>query len=136
MPKKDKDMVEFQRLEKYEDGEPDYMVGPSFPKEPDHDLRHLIDYRIKLLLKEDILLEPADSHLVATCCKISCKSPNLSMHLKGYENLPVTFESEGFISPKYNGTVYVKLNNFSNNQVKLPSGAILGYLILQPYSLS
>ena len=135
MPKKDKDMVEFQRLEKYEDGEPDYMVGPSFPKEPDHDLRHLIDYRIKLLLKEDILLEPADSQLVATCCKISCKSPSLSMHLKGYENLPVTFESEGFISPKYNGTVYVKLSNFSNKQVKLPSGAILGYLILQPYSL-
>ena len=136
MPKKSTDIAEFQRLEKYEDGEPDYMVGPSFPREPEHDLRHLIEYRIKLLLKEDILLEPSDSQLVATCCKISCKSPNLSMHLKGYENLPVTFESDGIVSQKFNGTVFVKLSNFKNNQVKLPSGAILGYLILQPYSLS
>ena len=136
MPKKSSDNVEFQRLEKYEDGEPDYMVGPSFPREPEHDLRHLIEYRIKLLLKEEILLEPSESQLVATCCKISCKSPNLSMHLKGYENLPVTFESDGFISQKYNGTVFVKLSNFKNNQVKLPSGATVGYLILQPYSLS
>ena len=136
MPKKGTDIAEFQRLEKYEDGEPDYMVGPSFPREPEHDLRHLIDYRIKLLLKEDLLLEPSDSQLVATCCKISCKSPNLSMHLKGYENLPVTFESDGIVSQKFNGTVFVKLSNFKNNQVKLPSGAIVGYLILQPYSLS
>ena len=82
MPKKGTDIAEFQRLEKYEDGEPDYMVCPSFPREPEHDLRHLIDYRIKLLLKEDLLLEPSDSQLVATSCKISCKSPNLSMHLK------------------------------------------------------
>ena len=136
MPKKAEDMAEFQRLEKYEDGEPDYMIGPSFPREPDHDLRYLIDYRVKLLLKDDILLEPSESQLVATCCKISCKSPNLSMHVKAYEKLPVSFESEGIISSKYNGTVFVKLSNFSNNQVKLPSGAILGYLILQPYSLS
>ena len=44
MPKKADDMAEFERLlEKYEAGEPDYMVGPSFPREPNHDLRHLID---------------------------------------------------------------------------------------------
>ena len=72
------DMAEFERLfDKYEDGEPDYMVGPSFPQEPNHDLQHLIDYRVKLLLKEDTLFEPSESQLVATCCKISCKTPNL-----------------------------------------------------------
>ena len=136
MTKKADDMAEFERLlEKYEAGEPDYMVGPSFPQEPNHDLRHLIDYRVKLLLKEDTIFEPSESQLVATCCKISCKSPNLSMHIKGYENLPLVFESEGIISSKYSGKVYVKLSNYSNNQVKLPSGAILGYLILQPYLL-
>ena len=132
----DVDMIEFQRLSDYEESVPDYKISSEFPKIPEENLRHLIDYRIKLLLKDDLLLEPSDSQLVATCCKISCKSPTLSMHLKGYENLPVTFESDGFVSPKYNGTVYVKLSNFTNNQVKLPSGAILGYLILQPYSLS
>ena len=136
MPKKADDVYEFERLlGKSEDGEPDYMMGPSFPPEPNHDLRHLIDYRVKLLIKEDTIFELSESQLVATCCKISCKSPNLSMHIKGYENLPLVFESEVIISSKYYGTVYVNLRNYSNNQVKLPSGATLGYLILQPYSL-
>ena len=76
MPKKADDIGEFERLfEKYEDGEPDCMVGPSFPREPNHDLRHLIDYRVKLLLKEDTIFEASESQIVATCCKISCKSP-------------------------------------------------------------
>ena len=58
------------------------------------------------------------------------------MHLKGYEKLQVSFENEGIVSPKYNGVVYVKLTNYSSTEVKLSSGAILGYLILQPFSLS
>ena len=111
MPKKADDIGEFERLlEKYEDGEPDYMVGPSFPREPNHDLQHLIDYRVKLLLKEDTLFEPSESQFVATCCNISCKSPNLSMPIKGYEDLPLIFESEGIVSSKNNGTVYVRLS--------------------------
>ena len=136
MAKKDFDMVEFQRLEGYEEVDSDYIVGPAFPRQPDYKLQHLIDYRIKLLLKEDIKLEPSDSQLVATCCKISSKSSNLSMHLKGYEKLQVSFENEGIVSPKYSGVVYVKLTNYSSTEVKLSSGAILGYLILQPFSLS
>ena len=115
MAKKADDVYEFERLlEKSEDGEPDYMTGPSFPREPNHDLRHLIDYRVKLLLKEDTIFEPSESQLVATCCKISCKSPNLSMHIKGYENLLLVFKRKGIIlSSKYTDTVYVKLSNYS-----------------------
>ena len=71
---------------------------------------------MKLLLKEVTLFEPSESQLVATCCKISCKSLNLSMHIKGYENLPKVFESEGIIFSKYNGTAYVKHSNYRNNQ--------------------
>ena len=130
------DMVEFQRLENYEEKEPDYTIGSSFPQEPDYSLRHLIDYRIKLLLKDDVVLESSETQLVATCCKISNKSPNLSMHLKGYEHLPVSFENEGIISSKFQGVVYVKLTNYSSNKVMLTPGAIVGYLILQPFSLS
>ena len=130
------DMVEFQRLENYEESEPDYTIDSSFPQEPEYSLRHLIDYRIKLLLKDEVVLESSETQLVATCCKISNRSPNLSMHLKGYEHLPVSFENEGIISSKFHGVVYVKLTNYSSNTVRLPPGAIVGYLILQPYSLS
>ena len=130
------DMVEFQRLENYEESEPDYTIDSFFPQEPEYSLRHLIDYRIKLLLKDELVLESSETQLVATCCKISKKSPDLSMHLKGYEHLPVSFENEGIISSKFQGVVYVKLTYYSNSKVVLPSGAIVGYLILQPFSLS
>ena len=116
--------------------EPDYTIDSSFPQEPEYGLRHLIDYRIKLLLKDEIVLESSETPLVATCCKISKKSPNLSMHLKGYEHLPVSFENEGIISSKFQGFVYVKLTNYSSNKVVIAPGAIVGYLILQPFSLS
>ena len=99
-------------------------------------MRHLIEYRIRLLLKRDVVLEPAESQLVPTACRIAKKSTKLSMHLKGYEHLPVAFESDGFISPKYRGVIYVKLTNYSERVVKLSSGMIVGYVILQPFALS
>ena len=129
------DMVEFQRLLNFEEDDLEYEISSTFPAEPEYHLRHLIDYRIKLLLKNDIILEPSESKLVVSSCKIPQKHPQLSMHLKGYENLPVAFESEGFISPKFFGVIRVKLGNYTNSTVTLPSGMIVGYVILQPFAL-
>ncbi len=39
------------------DNTEDYEITSSFPKQPENSLRHLIEYRIKLLLKDDIFLE-------------------------------------------------------------------------------
>ena len=135
MKNKGIDMVEFQRLEDYEECETDYDISSIFPNQPQQKLRHLIDYRIKLLLRNDVTLRPSESQLVNTACKISKTRPKLSMHLKAGEHLPVVFESEGFICPNYTGVVSVKLTNYGNIDVKLSSGTVLGYIIMQPFAV-
>ena len=72
----DLDMIEFQRLSDYEESVPDYKISSEFPKIPEENLRHLIDYRIKLLLKDEVTLNPSESELVPTACKISRIVPN------------------------------------------------------------
>ena len=128
-------MVEFQKLEDYEESQTDYDISSVLPNQPQEKLRHLIDYRIKLLLRNDVTLRSSESQLVNTACKISKICPKLSMHLKAGDHLPVVFESEGFICPSYTGLVSVKLTNYSNIDVKLSSGIVLGYIILQPFAL-
>ena len=135
MEEKGTDMVEFQRLENYEECEIEYDISAVIPKQPQRKLRHLIDYRIKLLLGTDVTLGPSETQVVTTGCKISKTCPKLSIHLKAGEHLPVVFESEGFICPSYTGLVRVKLTNYSNIDVKLSSGVVLGYIILQPFAL-
>ena len=131
----DLDMIEFQRLSDYEESVPDYKISSEFPKIPEENLRHLIDYRIKLLLKDEVTLNPSESELVPTACKICKNRPKLAMHLKAYEHLPVTFESDGFICQKYIGVISVKLTNYTNTTIKLAPGTVLGYVVLQPFAL-
>ena len=50
------------------------------------------------------------------------------MHLIPYENLPLSFESGGYISRKYSGRLVTKLTNYSVNSVKLSSGTPVGYI--------
>ena len=135
MEEKGTDMVEFQRLENYEECEIEYDISSVIPKQPQRKLRYLIDYRIKLLLRTDVTLGPSETQVVTTGCKISKTWPKLSMYLKAGKHLPVVFEREGFISPSYTGIVSVKLTNYSNIDVKLSSGVVLGYIILQPFAL-
>ena len=58
------------------------------------------------------------------------------MHLIPCENLPLSFESGGYISRKYSGRVVTKLTNYTANSVKLNSGTPIGYIIMQPFSLN
>ena len=51
------DMVGFQRIEN-EYTEEDYKISATFPQEAEYHLRHLVEYRIKLLLKANIVIEP------------------------------------------------------------------------------
>ena len=59
----------------------------------------------------------------------------LSMFLTPYENLPLSFESGGYISRKYRGRIVIKLTNYSTNSIKLHSGTIVGYIVMQPFSM-
>ena len=127
------DMAEFQRSENLDN---DYEIKSSFPVEVEYHLRHLIEYRIKLLLKDRVVIEPGESKLVKTACILPKRLPNLSIHLKGNKELPLAFESDGYISPKFKGRLSVKLTNYTKNQIHLYEAVTVGYCFLQPFALS
>ena len=127
------DMVDFDPIE---EGEEEYNLQDFPPKPVPYHLHHLIEYRIKLLLKNDALFIPGETQVVNTSCILRGKIRGaLSMHLIPYENLPLGFESGGYISRKYSGCVVTKLTNYSGDSVKLSSGTPVGYIVMQPYSL-
>ena len=108
-----------------------------FPEQVPYHLQHLIEYRIKLLLKNDALFIPGETQVVNTSCVLRGKIRRaMSMHLTPFENLPLSFESGGYISGKYSGRVVIKLTNYSVNSVKLNSGTPIGYIVMQPFSLN
>ena len=121
-------------MEIIDDGE-DYVINASFPKQPEKTLRHLIEYRIKLLLKEDVFIEAGESRLVTTSCMVERRSSDLCMLLKPPENLPFAFGSEGYIHPTFHGSVSIKLTNYWGETRHILPGTLVGYLILSPHGL-
>ena len=121
-------------MEIIDDGE-DYVINASFPKQPKNTLKHLIEYRIKLLLKDEVLIEAGETQLVATSCKIERRSSDLCLLIKPPENLPFTFGSEGYIHGGFHGRVLIKLTNYCAHPRKILPGAVVGYVILSPHGL-
>ena len=124
------DMVD---LDPIKEGKEDHTLQDFFHEQVPYHLHHLIEYRIKLLLKNDALFIPGETQVVNTSCVLRGKiRRSMSMH----ENLPLSFESGGYISRKYSGRVVTKLTNYTANSVKLNSGTPVGYIVMQPFSLN
>ena len=115
--------------------EDDYYVSSFFPVDVQYHLQPLIEHRIKLVLKHTVIFHTGESQNLETSCILDIKLTKLSLSLKSYEHLPVTFESEGSISSKFKGRITVTLTNYSCQTMKMVAGSILGYIVLQPYSL-
>ena len=117
--------------------EQDYNLQDFFPKTIPYHLQPLMEHRIKLLSKEDTVFFGGEIKLVDTCCVLNrkIKGTKLSMFLIPTENMPLFFESTGYISENFKGRILLKLANYSSNSIKLPSGSSIGYLVLQPHSL-
>ena len=128
------DMVDFNTMEECEE---DQHLQDFFPEKVPYHLQHLIEYRVKLLLKNDAMFIPGETQVVNTSCVLGGKIRKaMSMHLIPYENLSLSFESGGSISQKYSGRVVTKLTNYTVNSVKLKSGTPVGYIVMQPFSLN
>ena len=128
------DMVDFDPIEESEE---DYNLEDFFPKPLPYPIHHLIEYRIKILLKNNTVFIPGETQVVNTSCMLKGKiRVAMSMHLIPFENLPLGFESGGYISRKYSGRVVIKLTNYSTHTVKLNSGTPVGYIVMQPFSLN
>ena len=108
-----------------------------FPKPVPYHLQSQIEYRVKLILKENTTFYGGEMKVVNTSMKISgkLKGTKLSMFLIPIENLVLDFQSGGYISTSYKGRVMLKLANYSSKSIQLQSGTAIGYLVMQPYSL-
>ena len=94
--------------------EEDYTLQDFFPKRIPYHLQPLMEHRIKLLSKEDTTFDGGDIKVVNTCCILNgkLKGTKLSMFLIPMENMPLDFQSGGYIASNYKGRVLVKLANY------------------------
>ena len=113
--------------------EEDYYISSFFPVELQYHLQPLMEHRIKLMSKYSVVFHAGESQNVETCCILDKKLVKLSLMLKSYEHLPVTFESEGSINTKFKGRIKVNLTNYSCQTMKMIAGSTVGYIVLQPY---
>ena len=118
------------------DVEEDYFLEQFFPKPVPYHLLPLIEHRIKLLCKRDVTINPGEIQVINTACVIKGKSrKKLSMYLLPYENLPLAFESAGYIDQSYTGRLMVKVGNSTHKKIQLSSGSPLAYLAMASYSI-
>ena len=96
---------------------------------------HLIDIRVKLLLKEQLIIYPGEDIFVKTACVVSGSDADFSMYILPNNSVPLTLLSEGHISEHFSGRIWVKLANFKPSLVKLQPGALIGYVTLSTFAL-
>jgi dUTPase len=87
------------------------------------------------VLKQTVIFHSGESQNVETSCILDNRKTKLSLTLKQYEHLPITFESEGIINSKFKGRIKVKLTNYSCQTMKMFAGSTVGYIVLHPFSL-
>ena len=84
-------------------------------------------------MKTDSHFLPGETQVVNTSCLIKRKiRTKICMFLIQYENLPISFESGGYIDRNYTARVMIKLTNYSSKKVKLNSGSPIRYIVIQP----
>ena len=96
---------------------------------------HLFDLRVKLLLKEDLIICPYENKFVKTTCLISNNDLDFSMYVLQHELCPLTLLSNGYVSEQFSGRIWLKLANNTQKLLKLCSGAEVGYILLNTFAL-
>ena len=96
---------------------------------------HLIDIRVKLLLKEQLILYPGEDIFAKTACLVSGSDMDFSIYILPNNNVPLRLLSEGYVSEYFSGRIWVKLANFKSSVVKLQPGALIGYVTLSTFAL-
>ena len=126
----DIDEVCFERSET-EDYNLEDLVTP-----PDPISKHLIEYRVKVLLKRDILICPGEEVLAESACIIQKGIVDYCLHIMKNEKIPLILLSEGYISELFSGRIVVKLANYKSERIKLRGGTEVAYIILNTFSLN
>ena len=104
-------MPEFSKIDDYFiNGEVDFVLNEAFPQEPIYSLQHLLEYRVKLLLQENIIIAGGECTEIPTSCIVKGMR-KLSAHVKRNENIPLIFESEGYVSHFDSDQLYFRYLN-------------------------
>ena len=103
---------------------------------PNPSSKHLIDYRVKLLLKNDLVLTQGQEVLAPTACIIEEGIPDFCLLIKKSDNTPLTLLSEGNISELFRGRIHIKLANYKSEIVTLYSGTEVGFLLVNNFSIN
>ena len=125
------------------DVEEDHYLEEFFPRLVPYHLLPLIEHRIKLVCKSDVTINAGEIQVINTSCIIKEKSrknsaktlQKLSMYMLPYESLPLSFESSGYIDPKFTGRLMVKVGNFTHKKIQLSAGTPVAYIAMQNFSL-
>ena len=59
----------------FSEAQDDYEISCSFPQEAEYHLRPLIKYRIKLLVKNNVVIYIGETQVIATACLLNRKVP-------------------------------------------------------------
>ena len=84
----------------------------------------------------DGTINPGEIQFINTACVIKGKSrKKLSMFPLPYDNLPLSFESTGYIDQNYTGRVMIRLGNFTHKKIRLSAGTPISYIAMTSYSI-
>ena len=113
--------------------EPEDYILEELVLPPHPTSKHMIDYHVKLLLKNDITLNPSDTILAKTTCIIKNGVDDFCLHIKKSGNIPLTLLSEGYISEMFTGRIMLKLANYKSDIIKLSEGTEVGFVIVNTF---
>ena len=114
----------------------DYTVSAYFPSNEPYSYQYLLEHRIMILSAESIILNPGGRCSVPTNLKMSItRSPKHSYYLLPNDKIPLRLENEGFIHNNFRGRINLNIVNITGNTINLPSGFIVGYLLICPVSV-
>lgn len=108
-------------------------INQSFPRQPTQDhLTMMIEYRIRVLSNHSSVIKAGGAISIQTNINVTRKAGKLSLLLKSAEGLPLRL-AEGLISPTFRGNLSVYFENPTSENVHLPAGSNVAYLILTPF---
>ena len=119
----------------FERGEIEDYYLEDLVTSPDLLTKHLIEYRVRVLLKEDIIIYPGQEFVVKTACLIQKGVEGYCLHVMKNEKIPLTLLSDGYISELFTGRIVVKVGNYKSEKIKLSCGTEIAYIILNTFSL-
>ena len=113
---------------------PQVDINQSFPRQPTQDhLVNQIEYRIRILSNHETVIKPGEIKRVQSNVSVTRKAGKLSLWILTPDGIPLRFISEGILDPAFRGRLSVQFENPTSEEIHLPAGCNVGYLVMTPF---